>query len=101
MPGNPWVGFDLWFTQSGNNLVASILGTADAATVKDWFASPGAPTADVQAAGGGARLDSGLGQLVSSMASYQAANSGFNPMATAAMPNDPSLHSAITAAWHG
>ena len=91
----------LWFAQSGNDLVATILGTADAATIKDWFANSGAPTADIQAAGGGARLDSGLGQLVSSMASYQAANSGFTPATTAAMPNDPSLRSAIAAAWHG
>ena len=91
----------LWFTRSGNDLVATILGTADAATVKDWFSNSGAPIADIQAAGGGARLDSGLGQLISSMASYQVANSGFTPATTAVMPNDPSLRSAIAAAWHG
>jgi hypothetical protein len=34
------------------------------------------------------------------MATYAAANPGFNPATATQAPNDPGLQSAIAAAWH-
>jgi hypothetical protein len=50
---------------------------------------------------GGPKLDSQVAQLVSAMATFSAAHSGFDPTAPGAvMPNDPTLQSALAAAWH-
>jgi len=34
------------------------------------------------------------------MAAYQANNPGFNPATATSMPTDPTLRSALAAAWH-
>ncbi|HJS85963.1 MAG TPA: calcium-binding protein [Acetobacteraceae bacterium] len=91
---------NLWFVQSGNDLVVDVLGTQDQVTVQGWFGSnPSARLAEVLASNG-MKLDGQLPQLVSAMASYAANNPGFNPTAASGMPNAPALQSALGAAWH-
>jgi hypothetical protein len=90
---------NLWFQQSGNDLVIDLLGTTDQIDVSGWFS--GNAGDQVQAIhAGGLTLDTQVAQLVSAMASYGAANSGFNPQTATAMPTDSTLQGAITAAWH-
>ena len=94
-------GQNLWFSQVGSDLVASVLGSADTVDIKGWFGgNPSAQLAELKAFDG-TKLDGKVGQLVSAMAAYQGANPGYSPATMAAMPNDPSLRSAIAAAWHG
>ena len=45
-------------------------------------------------------LDGQLENLVSAMATYQAANTSFNPTTATAMPTDTTLQNAIAASWH-
>jgi hypothetical protein len=91
---------NLWFKKSGNNLLIDLLGTTDQITVNGWFTSgaAGNQVADIYA--GSLTLDTQVAQLVSAMASYASAHSGFNPQTATAMPTDTTLQSAITAAWH-
>jgi Ca2+-binding RTX toxin-like protein len=91
---------DLWFQKSGNDLQIDLLGTKQDITVSGWYA--GNSRAQVQSvdAGDGLKVDSQLQQLVSAMATYTAANPGFNPTQATQMPADQSLQTVIAAAWH-
>ncbi len=90
----------LWFEQSGIDLKIDLLGTTSNLTVAGWYG--GAARAQVQSVNlaDGLKLDSQIAQLVSAMATYATANPGFDPAATAQVPDDASLQSAIAAAWH-
>ena len=90
----------LWLIQSGNNLVADVIGTKEQVTIDNWFGSnKSADLSEIAAAG--LKLDSEVAQLVSAMATYSASNPGFNPTASGAlMPDNPTLQNAITSAWH-
>jgi hypothetical protein len=48
----------------------------------------------------GSRVDSQLSQLVQAMATYGAANPGFDPTLATQAPNDPTLQNTLAAAWH-
>ena len=91
---------NLWFTQSGDDLIASVLGSADAVDVKGWFGiNPSAQLAAFKAFDG-LKLDGQVGQLVTAMATYAGSTPGFDPMVATVMPTDPTLRSALAAAWH-
>jgi hypothetical protein len=51
---------------------------------------------------GGLKLDSQISQLVQAMATYSAANPGFDPTSSSVhtLPNDTALQSSMAAAWH-
>jgi hypothetical protein len=88
----------LWFVRSGNNLQIDVMGSQGQVTVSNWFASTGNQLSEITA--GGLKLDSQLSQLVQAMATYSAANPGFNPTAVSQAPNNAALQGAIAAAWH-
>lgn len=92
---------NLWLSQSGSDLMATVLGSADVVDLKGWFGAD--PSAQVAAIKGydGLKLDSSVGQLVTAMAAYAASNPGFDPTAATVIPADPSLRSALAGAWHG
>lgn len=74
---------------------------ADIAGIKGWSrGNPSAQLAELKASDS-MRLDSKVGQIVSSMAGRQTVTSSFNPATTAAMPDDFLPQSVIAAAWHG
>jgi hypothetical protein len=90
----------LWFAQSGNALQIDLLGTTQTVTVPGWFGSnPSAALAEIKT-DDGAKIDSGVAQLVSAMAAYSTNNPGFNPATATQMPTDTGLQSAIAASWH-
>jgi len=91
---------NLWLVQSGNNLQIDLLGTNQTVTLDGWFGNnASAALAEIKTTDG-MRLDAGLVQLVSAMATYSAANPGFNPATATQMPADSGVQSAIAAAWH-
>jgi hypothetical protein len=90
---------NLWFQQSGNNLVVDLIGTNDTITVSNWYGSNAGAQLETFNAGG-LKLDSQLAQLVQAMASYGTANPGFNPTTATAMPTDTTLQNTIAASWH-
>lgn len=61
----------LWFTQSGNDLMVQIIGTTDSVTVKDWYLGSANHTEQIKAAGGtNTLLDSQVQNLVNAMAGF-------------------------------
>ena len=88
----------LWFERSGDDLKIDLLGTTTDVTVKDWFTGNSTQMQEITASG--LKLDNQVAQLVQAMASYSATNPGFDPTQVTQMPPDPTLQSAIAAAWH-
>jgi hypothetical protein len=90
---------DLWFKQSGNNLLIDLVGTTDQITVDNWFGgNAGAQVQEIEA--NGLKLDSQLASLVSAMAIYAANNSGFNPQAPGTGMPSALETTTIAASWH-
>jgi Ca2+-binding RTX toxin-like protein len=96
--GTGFTDENLWFQQSGNNLVIDVMGTNNQVTVNNWFAGAGDQLQGFTA--GGLKLDGAFGNLVQAMATYSANNPSFNPATTSSAPSDTALQSAIAAAWH-
>ncbi|KPW93228.1 calcium-binding protein [Pseudomonas syringae pv. coryli] len=62
---------ELWFSQSKDDLIVSVLGSDDNITVKNWFDSPANQLASIDA--GGHQFDNGqVDNLVNAMASFGA-----------------------------
>ncbi len=74
---------NLWFAQSGNNLVIDVLGTTRQAVVQNWFTAGAsyAQTSEIVDAAG-MKLDTALTNLVTAMATFSANNATFNPQTT-------------------
>jgi hypothetical protein len=91
---------NLWFSQAGNDLDVTVLGGHDQVVVQGWFGANSSAQLAEFVSGDGLKLDSGVGQLVAAMATYQAGNPAFNPATATAMPVNGALQTAIGAAWH-
>ncbi|QXG28093.1 calcium-binding protein [Pseudomonas viridiflava] len=66
---------ELWFSQSKDDLIVSILGSDDNVTVKNWFEGPANQLALIEA--GGHQFDNGqINNLVNAMASFGAPAGG-------------------------
>ena len=90
---------NLWFQQSGNNLVVDLLGTTDQITLTNWYNGNAANQVQSFHANG-LTLDTQVAQLVQAMATYATNNSGFNSQTATSMPTDTTLQNVTTAAWH-
>jgi hypothetical protein len=89
----------LWFQQSNNDLLVSVLGTQDRITIDNWFGADSAKLSEIKLSDG-SMIDSSIAQLVQAMAAYSAANSSFNIATAAQAPPDAGLQSLIAASWH-
>lgn len=92
---------NLWFAQSGNDLVVTLLGTADTITVKGWFSGTAGTQVQTFNAGGLSLANSAVASLVSAMATYQSNNPSFNPSTATSMPSNSALAAALAVAWPG
>jgi hypothetical protein len=91
---------NLWFSQVGTALDVTALDGHDQVVIQGWFGANGSARLSEFVSGDGKMLDGGLGQLMTAMTTYQAANPGFNPATATAMPVNSALQAAIAAAWH-
>ncbi len=85
----------LWFTQSGNDLLVQIIGTSDSMTVKDWYLGSANHAEQIKAAGGAnTLLDSQVQNLVNAMSSLAV------PTTTTLSPSyHAQLDTVIAANW--
>ncbi|RWP39992.1 calcium-binding protein, partial [Mesorhizobium sp.] len=79
---------ELWFSQQGNNLVVSVLGTTDKVTISNWFAGPGNDVETIKSGDGKVLNHSDVATLVAAMAGFSPATS---PSGTGIQPGDPLL----------
>lgn len=94
----------LWFQQSGENLVISVLGTGQQVIVQDWFSGTGGQALAKILASDGALGYASVAALVQAMAAYVAANPSFDPSTTtdtslAGSDYAGTLASALATAW--
>lgn len=93
----------LWFTQSGNDLVMSIIGTSDKSIVKDWYAvgTAGASTTQnqieqIQLSNGNTLANTQVNALVQAMAAYTPPAMGTTTLSTTYQTN---LAPVIANSW--
>ncbi|TIS49851.1 calcium-binding protein [Mesorhizobium sp.] len=79
---------ELWFAQQGNNLVVSVLGTADEVTINDWFTGTEDVVETIKSGDGKVLHHSDVATLVAAMAGFDPATS---PTGSGIQPNDPRL----------
>lgn len=86
----------LWFSQSGNDLVMSIIGTKDQSIIKDWYVGSEHQVEQIKTADGKALLNADVQKLVQVMA-------GLTPpaMGTTTLSNtqQTALAPVIAASW--
>ncbi|MBI2254711.1 MAG: hypothetical protein HYU58_08840 [Proteobacteria bacterium] len=87
----------VWFAQSGNDLIVSIIGTNDKATVQGWYASNDRKLDHIQLADGRYATVSDVELLCSAMASFSPPPVGQLNLDTATRQG---LDSTLAAAWH-
>lgn len=85
----------LWFSQSGQNLVVAVLGSTESLTVTDWF-NGAANQVDSFSANGLALSNSGVEQLVQAMAAYPAPSAGQTSYTT---QEQQTLIPLVTSSW--
>ncbi|TIP29034.1 MAG: hypothetical protein E5X67_08675 [Mesorhizobium sp.] len=79
---------ELWFSQQGDNLVVSVLGTTDKVTISNWFAGPGNVVETIKSGDGKVLNHSDVATLVAAMAGFDPATS---PTGSGIQPGDPLL----------
>jgi hypothetical protein len=60
----------LWFAQSNEDLVISVIGRQQSVTIADWFDAPDSHVGTLQTADGFSISDAGIDQLVQAMAAF-------------------------------
>ncbi|MBU3626460.1 calcium-binding protein [Polynucleobacter sp. JS-Safj-400b-B2] len=87
----------LWFSQSGNDLVMSIIGTNDKDIIKDWFAGSQNQIEQIKLSNGNTLANAQVNTLVQAMAGYMPPAMGTTTLSTAYQAN---LAPVIAANWH-
>ena len=87
----------LWFAQSGTDLVVSVLGSTENLTVKDWFNGLANQVSAFVAGNGQTLSGSNVDQLVQAMAAFSPPTSSQTSYTTAEATN---LDPVIAANWH-
>ena len=87
----------LWFAQSGTDLVVSVLGSTENLTVKDWFNGLANQVSAFVAGNGQTLSGSNVDQLVQAMAAFSPPTSSQTAYTTAEATN---LDPVIAANWH-
>lgn len=99
-----WPRFDagiaidqLWFTQTGNNLEVSIIGTSDKFSLSNWYLGSQYHTEQFKTSDGKTLLDSQVQNLVDAMAAFSPPAAG---QTTLAANYATALSPVIAANWN-
>jgi Ca2+-binding RTX toxin-like protein len=86
----------VWFARSGSNLVVSILGTSDRATLQGWYSSAGTRLDHFELSDGATLAATQVQQLVDAMSAFSAPPSS---MSSLTLAQQGSVESVIAANW--
>jgi Ca2+-binding RTX toxin-like protein len=87
----------LWFARSGSDLVVSVLGTADRATLQGWYADVGNQLDRFELSDGAMLAAAQVQQLVDAMSAFSTPPAA---MADLSAPQQQAVETAIAANWH-
>jgi len=89
---------DLWFSHHGSDLVSSVVGTGDSATLVGWYNDPGATRlSSLQLADGHHLAAAAVDQVVNAMAGVGGVPHALSDLTHA---QHTAVAAAITASWH-
>ncbi|RVU35308.1 hypothetical protein EOI86_20775 [Hwanghaeella grinnelliae] len=88
----------LWFSQSGDDLLIEVLGDGGSITIDDWYVDAAHQVDEIQA-GGSSMVASQVNQLVSAMASWESQPGNDHDSLTDVPDTDSGLQTAMSAAW--
>lgn len=86
----------LWFQQSTNNLIISVIGTADKITIVNWYSNTANQVEEIQASDGKVLSNIGVQALVSAMSAFSPPTSGQTTLPTS---YQTALTPALAANW--
>jgi Ca2+-binding RTX toxin-like protein len=87
----------LWFTRSGNDLVVSVLGGTDRATLQGWYSSTSNQLDHLELSDGATLAATQVQQLVDAMSGFTTPPSSLSSLTIA---QQQSVESVIAASWH-
>jgi serralysin len=87
----------LWFARSGNDLVVSVLGGTDRATLQGWYSSTSNQLDHFELSDGTTLAAAQVQQLVSAMSAFSAPPASMSDLTLA---QQQSVESAVAANWH-
>ena len=87
----------LWFARSGNDLVVSVLGATDRATLQGWYASTSNQLDHFELSDGATLAATQVQQLVDAMSAFGAPPSS---MSSLTLAQQQSVEFVIAANWH-
>jgi hypothetical protein len=86
----------LWFANSGGDLVISVLGRHRGVTIADWFDSPDSHISTIETGDGFSISDEGIDQLVQAMAAFSPPSHGHTHLSHAVAE---ALEPVLAATW--
>lgn len=86
----------LWFRKAGNNLEVSVIGTADKATLQDWYLGSANHVEQIKSGDGKLLLDVQVDNLVQAMAGFKLPAMGQTSLTTA---QQTALAPVLAASW--
>lgn len=87
----------LWFTQTGNTLEVSVIGTSDKVTINNWYDGTSNHVEQIQLKDGHYLLDNQVAQLVEAMAGMMPPPMG---QTTLSAVQQQQLESVLASSWH-
>lgn len=87
----------LWFRHTGNDLEVSIIGTADKATLQDWYSGNPYHVEQIKLGDGKVLLDTQVETLVQAMAAFAPPAMGQTSLTAA---QQTALAPVLAANWH-
>jgi Ca2+-binding RTX toxin-like protein len=85
----------LWFSQSGNDLLVSVIGTADSVTLTNWYQPGGDGVDEFRVSDGSVLTDAQVQNLVAAMSSFTPPPAGTTSLDASYQP----VLDAIAASW--
>jgi len=86
----------LWFTQQGDDLEISVMGTEDSVTVANWYANTSEQVETIETSAGMTLVSTQVQQLTDAMAAFSPPSAG-----QLTLPDDvrASLEPVLAATW--
>lgn len=88
---------DVWFEQSGDNLVVSILGSTDEVVFENWYTDPAATVDRIEASDGAVLVESSIQQLVMAMDGFVPSDGTGGGVTSGSLPQ--AVADAINSYW--
>jgi hypothetical protein len=89
----------LWFQQSGNDLLVSVMGTNTQVDLASWYATPSTQVQSISAADGHVLTNANVQNLVNAMAAFAPPSAGETSLSMLPQNEQQNLQPVLAANW--